>query len=100
MLELFRVHGAAKPQNTHHQFWQQSNKPIVLDTQKKFAGCCAYVRQNPVAAGLVTDECAYKRSSANPGIEIELDKAWISLKVNEGTSVDARARVGVKVTRF
>ena len=62
-----------------NQFWQQSNKPIMLDTPKKFNDCSNYVRQNPVVAGLVTDETAYKWSSANPHIGIELDEAPRSL---------------------
>ena len=31
MLRVFREHGAANPSNVHHQFWQQSNRPIILD---------------------------------------------------------------------
>ena len=36
MLRVFREHGAANPLNVHHQFWQQSNKPITLDKPEKF----------------------------------------------------------------
>jgi putative transposase len=75
MLRLFKEHGAANPQNTYNQFWQQSNKPIILDTLKKFHNCSRYVRENPLVAGLVTDETAYTWSSANPRIGIELDEA-------------------------
>ncbi|MBK8947884.1 MAG: transposase [Flavobacteriales bacterium] len=75
MLRLFKEHGAANPLNTHNQFWQQSNKPILLDTPKKFDDCVKYVRENPLVAGLVTDETAYTWSSANPQIGVELDEA-------------------------
>ncbi|MBL8009657.1 MAG: transposase [Flavobacteriales bacterium] len=75
MLRLFKEHGAANPLNTHNQFWQQSNKPILLDTPKKFDDCVRYVRENPLVAGLVTDETAYTWSSANPQIGVELDEA-------------------------
>ncbi len=54
---------------------QQSNKPIMLDTPKKFEECVRYVRENPLVAGLVTEETAYKWSSANPHIGMELDEA-------------------------
>lgn len=74
MLRLFKEYGAANPQNVHHQFWQQSNKPILLNTPKKFADSCAYVLQNPLAAGLVTDATAYRWSSANPLVGIDLDE--------------------------
>ena len=55
--------------------WQQSNKPIVLDTPQKYDRCAKYVRENPLVAGLVTDERTYKWSSANPDVGIELDEA-------------------------
>lgn len=75
MLRIFKEHGLANPHNKDHQFWQQSNKPILLDTPVKFDECVRYVRENPLRAGLVTDEAAYRWSSANPHVEIELDEA-------------------------
>lgn len=74
MLAVFKEHGAANPQNKHHQFWQQSNKPILLDTNKRFDDCVDDVHQNPVVSGLVTDVTAYKWSSANPMMRMELDE--------------------------
>lgn len=75
MLKMFQEYGAANTQNTHNQFWQQSNKPIVLDTPAKYSKAVRYVRENPLAAGLVTDATAYKWSSANENIDMELDEA-------------------------
>lgn len=74
MLRMFREHGEANPQNTHHQFWQQENHPIVLDTPRKFAECTRYVRENPLRARLVTDEAAYRWGSANPNVWAELEE--------------------------
>ena len=75
MLRIFNEHGATNPHNKDHQFWQQSNKPILLDTPAKFDECTKYVRENPLRARLVADETAYTWSSANPHAGIELDEA-------------------------
>lgn len=75
MLRVFREHGAANPQNVHHQFWQQSNHPIVLDKPERFAQRRRYLRKNPLRAGLVNDESAYMWSSANPHLDFEFDEA-------------------------
>lgn len=75
MLRIFREHGAADPHNKTHQFWQQSNQPIILDRPELFDQRRNYLRQNPVRAGLVTDAAAYCWSSANPSLMIELDEA-------------------------
>ncbi len=75
MLRIFNEHGAANPQNKGHQFWQQSNHPIVLDTPELYEQRSRYLRENPVRAGMVTDETAYMWSSANPHSDLELDEA-------------------------
>lgn len=36
----------------------------------KFDGYVPYVRENPLVAGLVTDETVYKWSSANPNMQL------------------------------
>ncbi len=75
MLRVFREHGAANPQNVHHQFWQQSNRPIILDKPELFDQRRRYLRENPLRAGLVNDESAYMWSSANPHLDFECDAA-------------------------
>lgn len=75
MLRVFHEHGAANPLNVHHQFWQQSNRPIVLDRPERYAQRVQYVRDNPVRAGLVNDAAAYMWSSANEQLGFELDEA-------------------------
>ncbi|MCO5274487.1 MAG: transposase [Flavobacteriales bacterium] len=75
MLRVFREHGAANPQNVHHQFWQQSNRPIILDKPELFEQRRVYLRENPPRAGLVNDESAYMWSSANPHLDFECDAA-------------------------
>ncbi len=75
MLRVFREHGAANPLNVHHQFWQQSNKPITLDKPEKFEQRRRYLRENPLRAGLVNDESAYTWSSANPYLGFECNEA-------------------------
>ena len=75
MLRLFREYGAANPQNKEHQFWQQSNRPSILDRPELFDQRRNYLRENPVRAGLVNDATAYMWSSANPRLDLELDEA-------------------------
>lgn len=75
MLRLFREHGAANPHNEEVQFWQQSNRPIILDRPERFQQRRRYLRENPPRAGLVNDETAYMWSSANPYLDFEFDEA-------------------------
>ncbi|MBS1570324.1 MAG: transposase, partial [Bacteroidetes bacterium] len=75
MLRVFREHGATNPQNVHHQLWQQSNRPIILDKPELFEQKRIYLRENPLRAGLVNDESAYMWSSANPHLDFECDAA-------------------------
>ena len=75
MLRVFREHGAANPQNTNHQFWQQSNRPIMLHTPERYEQRRRYLLANPLRAGLVNDESAYMWSSANPQLDFERDTA-------------------------
>lgn len=74
MLRVFRAHGAANPQNVNHQFWQQSNRPIILDKPELFEQRRRYLRENPLRAGLVNDETAYMWSSANAHLGFEFDE--------------------------
>ncbi|HRP82691.1 MAG TPA: transposase [Flavobacteriales bacterium] len=75
MLRVFREQGTANPQNVNHQFWQQSNRPIILDKPELFEQRRNYLRENPLRAGLVNDESAYVWSSANPYLDFKCDEA-------------------------
>lgn len=75
MLRLFQEHGSANPHNKDHQFRQQSNRPIILDTPELFDQRRRYLRENPLRAGLFHDETAYMWSSASPYLGSEFDEA-------------------------
>ena len=47
-------------------FWQKSNHPADLFTEKVIKQKMDYIHHNPVAANLVTEESYYYYSSANP----------------------------------
>jgi hypothetical protein len=47
-------------------FWQKSNHPTDLFTEKVIQQKIDYIHQNPVAANIVTEESYYHYSSANP----------------------------------
>ena len=55
--------------------WQQSNKPIILNTPELYDQRARYLRENPLRAGSVNDERAYMWSSANPHLGFECDEA-------------------------
>jgi len=50
--------------NQNYQFWQQHNHPIELTNPTIVAQKLAYLHQNPVEAGLVTEPEDYWYSSA------------------------------------
>ncbi len=61
---------ASKRSNVKHfQFWQHSNRPMELWTNTVIDQKAAYIQNNPVAAGLVTEPSDWKYSSAyEPGL--------------------------------
>jgi REP element-mobilizing transposase RayT len=64
LLWLFAKAGAANPNNTHYQFWQQHNHPIALNTNEKLDQRLNYIHNNPVKAGIVRypEEYLYSRA--------------------------------------
>ena len=66
LLHLFKYHAKFQAQNSKYMFWQKSNHPTDLFTEKAIKQKIDYIHQNPVAANLVTEESYYHYSSANP----------------------------------
>ncbi|WP_207435649.1 REP-associated tyrosine transposase [Sabulibacter ruber] len=64
MLWIFQSNGQHNSQNTHHQFWQQSNHPIELDSAHLMEQKLTYLHQNPVELGLVEEPEHWRYSSA------------------------------------
>lgn len=64
MLRIFKWAGKHNSNNTHYQFWQQDNHPIVLRTSKVTGQKLQYVHNNPVVEQIVTYPEEYLYSSA------------------------------------
>ena len=64
MLSIFRRAGEYNSNNTHYQFWQQDNRPIVLWSSAVFDQKLDYLHYNPVEAGYVDEPEDYIYSSA------------------------------------
>lgn len=64
MMWLFKEAGRKNSNNTHYQFWQQDNHPIVLPSQDIALQKLTYIHQNPVRAGIVYEPEHYVYSSA------------------------------------
>ena len=64
LLQLFNEKGKANTQNENHQFWQQGNHPIELDSNKIMEQKLNYLHNNPVEAGFVVEPNHWKYSSA------------------------------------
>ncbi len=66
LMHMFRFHAKYQAQNKELMFWQKTNHPIELDSPSLVDQKIDYVHQNPVTAGIVTDDSYYVYSSANP----------------------------------
>ena len=64
LLSIFEQAGKDNPNNHQYQFWQQHNKPIVLNNASNFEEKLNYLHENPVRAGFVDNEIDYPYSSA------------------------------------
>ncbi|WP_183575462.1 REP-associated tyrosine transposase [Mucilaginibacter sp. X5P1] len=64
MLWLFRSNGQRNSNNEIHQFWQQDNHPVCLDTAEMIGQRLTYLHNNPVAEGIVEEPEHYIYSSA------------------------------------
>ncbi|QNF32759.1 transposase [Adhaeribacter swui] len=66
LLYLFRHFARKNNYNIEFQFWQHHNHPIDLNTNELIGQKLHYIHQNPVQAGIVTNEQSFVYSSANP----------------------------------
>ena len=64
MMWMFEGAGIKNSNVTNSQFWQQHNQPIEIWSYKVFQQKLAYVHNNPVEAGFVTNPIDWKYSSA------------------------------------
>lgn len=64
MLWMFERAGKKNSNNSHYQFWQQHNHPILLNINELMDQKLQYIHQNPVEAGLVSEPQHYLYSSA------------------------------------
>ncbi|QQL51000.1 REP-associated tyrosine transposase [Mucilaginibacter ginkgonis] len=77
LLKSFAKAGAANPNNSKNQFWQQHNKPIELWSAAVIEQKIDYIHNNPVEAGFVDNANEYLYSSARdycgiPGLVLTL----------------------------
>ncbi len=66
LLFLFRHFARKNNHNIEFQFWQHHNHPIDLVSSNLLEQKLYYIYQNPVNAGIVSEEQDYVYSSANP----------------------------------
>jgi putative transposase len=64
MLWMFERAGSKNSNVKQRQFWQQHNQPIEIWSYPFFEQKLAYVHNNPLEAGFVTDPIDWKFSSA------------------------------------
>ncbi len=64
MLWMFEKAGKQNSNVKSRQFWQQNNKPIEIWSLKVFEQKLAYIHNNALEAGFVTDPIDWKYSSA------------------------------------
>jgi hypothetical protein len=64
LIDLFEKAGKANSHNTKHQFWQQDNHPIELQTNEIVKQKLDYIHNNAVEGGIVYEPHHYVYSSA------------------------------------
>ena len=64
MLSMMQQAGTNNSNNIDFQFWQQSNHPLVLDTNYLLTQKLDYIHNNPVVAGFTVLPEEYLYSSA------------------------------------
>ena len=72
MIPIFKKHGLKNPANTHYQFWQQGNYPVLLYSEKVIIQKLNYIHNNPVKAGLAFAPEEYYYSSAHQNSPLNL----------------------------
>jgi len=88
---LFRFFAKKNKQFSNHHFWQYTNDPVELYSNEVIVQKINHNHQNPVAAGIATDEASYFYSSASLVSPLEMDEllllkpeAWQLQDVSEG----------------
>jgi REP element-mobilizing transposase RayT len=71
LLNMFECKAKYHRQNTKYMFWQKTNHPIEMLSENIQYQKTDYIRNNPVAAGLVTDGEFWQYSSANPNTPLK-----------------------------
>ncbi|MGZ5283917.1 MAG: REP-associated tyrosine transposase [Bacteroidia bacterium] len=66
LLHMFSYFARHNKQNSHQMFWQKTNHPVELTTPQIFDQKMAYIHNNPVRSGLVTNAESWYYSSSNP----------------------------------
>jgi len=66
LLQLFQQFAKSNKQYSKHHLWQYTSHPVLLDSNHIIDQKINYIHNNPVAAGIVTEQEAYKYSSACP----------------------------------
>jgi putative transposase len=64
LMYMFQFFANRHAQNSDNMFWQKTNHPIELYSNKVIQQKIDYIQQNPVAAGIVTERYYYLYSSA------------------------------------
>ncbi len=64
LMYMFKYFAAVNPNNRNFQFWQQDNHPIELWSLPVIWQKLNYIHDNPVRAGIVSDQTHYLYSSA------------------------------------
>ena len=70
---MFSYFAKGSKQNQDFMFWQKTNHPVELYTEKVIEQKIDYIHNNPVEAGIVTQAEFYKYSSANIDGELKID---------------------------
>ena len=74
LLYLFKFFAKKNEQYSNYHFWQYTNHPVELYSNNVIDQKINYIHQNPVRAGIVTDELYYFYSSANPDSPLAIDE--------------------------
>ena len=72
MLYLFRYFAKGHSPNCEFQFWQHSNHPVSLESNRWIIQRTRYIWNNPVKAGIVEEPQDYIYSSANKNTKLKL----------------------------
>ena len=74
IIKLLDNAGSKNVLNKNHQFWQNNNQPILISKTSQFLVKQNYIHQNPVQAGIVTNDYNYLYSSASENSPLIVDE--------------------------